>query len=889
MKKFVLHLNEVDKESLPYVGGKGANLGEMTKAGFPVPQGFCVTISAYQAHVDKSKEMDQFFTELDHVHADSLEEIRMLGKKIRKSIEHLSIPWEVQTAIVEAWQHHGMEKAYAVRSSATAEDLPGASFAGQQETYLNVRGLQQLLDAVRCCWASLFTDRSISYRAKNGFDHRQVFQSVVVQEMVFPDVSGIMFTADPITGNRKVTSIDASFGLGEALVSGLVSADLYQVKGGQIIQKKISDKKIAIYPVPDGGTKTKDLSLEKQQSQALSDEQILRLAELGQKIEEHYGTEQDIEWCFVNGELYIVQSRPITSLYPIPKITDNRLHAFISMGHQQMMTDAISPLGISILRTMFPLGKSGSARLESSAVLEAGGHLFFDPTALLYLKPVRRMLPRLLRLIDERIGSAIGQLVLLPEFQHPADKHVKKAFYRTARIAIRTVLPGLFVKDYAAARHDISLFMNKRIQETERLLFEVSGADRISKLQENLGNLILSVIRKIAPYMFSGLASKVLTEALVRRWLGNDERVHLLNKSLTGNVTSELGLMIGDLADIAREHPQVVEYLQRAEDHTFFDGLSQIQGGDTFGKEFEHFMSKYGMRCPGEIDIANSRWRESPTALVPSIISHIHSLAPGEHRDKFLQGEIEAQEAEKQIIADVRRTPWGRFKARILSRLIRNYRNLAGLREFPKYTLIRHFDIYKRAILNEAKELVKHGKLYRESEVFYLSLSELLAVKEGTLDGGIQKLIVHRKWQHQGNRKLIPPRVMTSEGEIITGVRRDVKAPDGALIGTPVSSGVVEGFAKVVLRAEEAKLHSGEIMIAPFTDPGWTPLFHSAKGLVMEVGGMMTHGAVVAREYGIPAVAGIDHATRILKDGSYIRIDGTHGYVQVLEEPNSPA
>jgi pyruvate,water dikinase len=295
------------------------------------------------------------------------------------------------------------------------------------------------------------------------------------------------------------------------------------------------------------------------------------------------------------------------------------------------------------------------------------------------------------------------------------------------------------------------------------------------------------------------------------------------------------------------------------------------------------------MRCPGEIDIANVRWRESPTALVPSILSHIHTLAPGEHRDKFIQGEKEAQEAENAIISDVRRTPGGRFKSRILARLIRNYRNLAGLRELPKYTLIRHFDIYKRAIFEEANVLVKSGKLYHESDVFYLSLNELLAVMDGTFDGSIQKLIVNRKWQHQGNKKLIPPRVMTSDGEVITGRRRDVKAPEGSLIGTPVSSGVVEGYAKVVLRPDEARLKSGEIMIAPFTDPGWTPLFHSAKGLVMEVGGMMTHGAVVAREYGLPAVVGIDHATRILKDGAYIRVDGTTGYVQVLEEPKSLA
>jgi len=384
--------------------------------------------------------------------------------------------------------------------------------------------------------------------------------------------------------------------------------------------------------------------------------------------------------------------------------------------------------------------------------------------------------------------------------------------------------------------------------------------------------------------MFSGIASKVLTEALVRKWLGNDERVHLLNKSLTGNVTSELGLMIGDLADIARTYPQLVHYLQSADD---LDGLDQVQGGDVFGKAFESFMSKYGMRCPGEIDIANVRWRENPMALVPSILSHIQTLAPGEHRDKFIQGEKEAQEAERKIVSDIRRTPGGMVKARIIAKLIRNYRNLAGLRELPKYTLIRHIDTYKRVIIEEARALVKNGKLYSESEVFFLSLSELLAIKEGTFDGSIQKLIISRKSQYQRNKKLTPPRVMTSDGEIVTGRQRDVIAPEGSLIGTPVSAGVVEGYAKVVLRPEEAQLKAGEIMIAPFTDPGWTPLFHSAKGLVMEVGGMMTHGAVVAREYGIPAVVGIDNATKILKNGSYIRVDGTHGYVQVLEEPKS--
>lgn len=886
MGNFVLYFKEIDKASLPYVGGKGANLGEMTKAGIPVPQGFCVTTSAYRAFVETSSEMNNFLDQLEYISADDLDEIRLIGQRIREHLETLPIPGDIEAAVLEAWERTGQEKAYAVRSSATAEDLPTASFAGQQETYLNVLGREQLLDFIRRCWASLFTDRAIAYRAKNGFDQRHVFLSVVIQEMVFPDVSGIMFTADPISGNRNVTSIDASFGLGEALVSGLVSADLYQVRAGQIVQKKISKKEMAIYPVPEGGTVTKDLPREQQQVQALSDERITELAELGRKIEDHYGIEQDIEWCFADRRFYIVQSRPITSLYPVPRISDDRLHVFFSIGHQQMMTDAISPLGISLLRTLFPFGKSDTICSESPAVLEAGGHLFMDPTHLLYLKPARRILPRMLRNIDERIGSAIEEVVHSSEFQHPADKHLRKTVLRIVRTGARTVLPRFFTRDFIAARKTINLLVEQKVQESQRHLIEVSGAERIRRIRNNLGGLILSFIGNIGPYMFLGITSKMLTDALVKRWLGDDDRVHLLNKSLPGNVTSELGLMIGDLADVARQYPQVVEYLQKAKDSTFFDGLQQVPGGDVFGKAFERFMSKYGMRCPGEIDIAHSRWQESPTTLVPSIMSNIRTLAAGEHREKFVQGEKEAEEAVSGILLEVRKTTGGMFKAKFLSRLIRIYRNFAGLREHPKYLIIRHFGLYKRAILEEGRELAKDDVLCKETDVFYLSLSELLALEDGSFTGNVRQLIEDRKQQYVWNKKLKPPRVMTSEGEIITGTRREMNAPEGALIGTPVSAGVVEGYAKVVLRPEEANLNRGEIMIAPFTDPGWTPLFHSAKGLVMEVGGMMTHGAVVAREYGIPAIVGIDSATETIKDGQYIRVDGTQGYVQILREAN---
>jgi rifampicin phosphotransferase len=878
MEKFILYFHEINHSSLPFVGGKGANLGEMTEAGFPIPQGFCVTTHAFRAFTEMSSEMGHFFAKLEQMNPDDLNETRLIGQQIRDHLMNVPIPAAVETAIVEAWKQTGSEKAYAVRSSATAEDLPTASFAGQQETYLNVRGHVQLIDSIRRCFASLFTDRAIAYRAKNGFDHRQVFLSVVVQEMVFPDVSGIMFTADPVSGNRKVTSIDASFGLGEALVSGLVSADLYQVRNRQIIQKKISQKKIAIYSVPEGGTVTKELPLNQQQVQALSDERIVELAELGRKIEKHYGKEQDIEWCFCDGKFYIVQSRPITSLYPIPPVSDNQLHVFASMGHIQMMTETIKPFGVSIFKFVIPIAN------------EAGGRVMADLTPLLGVRPLRKKIPQILKNMDEQMGTAIEEFLNV----HGANLPSKRIPIRQAasffRPVIKTIMKNLISSDPKKCRTIVNNIIEESVRKCRKDVLDSPGPIRISRVAENLRTLMHSDIRKVVPYWLTSIVAFHLIKKRLHQWLGDDSKnIHLLNRSLPGNVTSDLGLMIGDLADIVRKNPHLEAYLQTSTDANFYSGLDDVlDGGHDSGRQFrqllELFMSKHGMRCPGEIDISRPRWHEVPTALVPAILSHMRTVAPGEHRMKFEQGEREAEKAAKEIIEQVRARK-GRIQAKIMSHLIKVYRNLGGLREHHKYLVIQHFDIYRQAILIKAAELVQNGTLGEAADIFYLTLDELLALEKGEFNENIRELTADRKEKYEQYKKLTPPRVMTSNGEIITGRRRDVNAPQGALIGTPVSPGVVEGYAKVILKPEEAKLDSGEIMIAPFTDPGWTPLFHSAKALVMEVGGMMTHGAVIAREYGIPAVVGIDRATLRIKNGTYIRVDGSLGYVQILQEP----
>ncbi len=881
MEKYVLYFAEIDKSHLPNVGGKGANLGEMTQAGFPVPPGFCVTTWAYRTFTQTSQEMAELLDLLDALPPNQLDAISTLGKRIRDHLQSLVIPETVKAAILDAWRKSGADQEYAVRSSATAEDLPTASFAGQQETYLNVQGSEQLLQAVRNCWASLFTDRSIVYRVQNGFDHRSVFLSVVVQRMVFPQVAGIMFTADPVTGNRKIVSIDASFGLGEALVSGIVSADLYQVRSDRLIKKQIARKALAIYAKAEGGTAQEEIREEMQTTPALTEEQALELARMGRRIEEHFGSPQDIEWCLADNEIFILQSRPITTLYPVPPVSDDKLHLFLSFGHPQMMTEAIKPLGISVLRTLAPVGKD-SPQAESRFLLEAGGRLYFDITQLLEYPQVRQRLPEIARNVDELLGKAVQTFSESAEFQ--AERHIDKKlkFAQVKKVIpkVLAILRNILYRNNDKAIDEMNRFITNQIQENRQRLQEVSGPARMTQIQNTLSTLMPTVFLKIIQYLGSAIVTYKLIESLSQKWLGDTTELGSISKSPPGNVTTEMGLALGDLADAVREHPAVSEYLAQAADATFWDGLRAVPGGEKVTPLFQKFMERYGMRGTGEIDVTRPRWREALTQWLPIIVSHIKNTPPGQHRLAFLAGKEEAERAAIRLFERLRQTPWGFFKARLMQRLIKVHRSLIGLRESPKYLIVQHLDLIKQALLQEAALLVKAAILDHPEDIYWLSLTEIKALIETQrLD---RSVITSRREKFQHDELLTPPRAFTSEGEIISAKPR-VHVPPGALAGSPVSAGTVEGRARVILKLEDARMDKGDILVAPYTDPAWTPLFPLAAGLVTEVGGLMTHGSVVAREYGIPAVVGVEHATLTIKDGQKIRVDGTQGIVTLLE------
>ncbi len=351
MGRYVLSFEEIDKGQVGAVGGKGAHLGELSGIeGLRVPAGFCVTTDAFERIMADAPLIEERLDRLSRVKLEDRETIRELSAEIRRTVEGIAMPDEVAEAITRSLARLGEHTAYAVRSSATAEDLPTASFAGQQDTYLNVVGSRSILQHVSRCWASLFTERAVAYRLRNGYEHRKVRMAVVVQQMVFPQAAGILFTTDPVTSNRKIASVDASFGLGEALVSGLVNADVYKVRDGQIVAKTVATKQLAIYASPEGGTHQQTIEPERQGEPALTDAQVVQLAQLGRRIEAHFGRPQDIEWCLVDDGFQIVQSRPITTLFPIPEGGDGKNHVYLSVGHQQMMTDPMKPLGLSLFQ-----------------------------------------------------------------------------------------------------------------------------------------------------------------------------------------------------------------------------------------------------------------------------------------------------------------------------------------------------------------------------------------------------------------------------------------------------------------------------------------------------------------------------------------------------------
>ena len=861
-EQYVLDLQETGEMLVAVVGGKGAQLAELSRIdGVRVPAGFCVTTDAFRRIMAEVPSASESLERLSRLNPDDREAIRALSAEIRRTIDAVAIPGDLATAITRALARFGEQAAYAVRSSATAEDLPTASFAGQQDTYLNVTGPAAILQHISRCWASLFNERAVLYRLRNGIDHRGVHMAVVVQQMVFPQAAGILFTADPVTGNRKVATVDASFGLGEALVSGLVNPDVFKVRDGEVVAKAVATKQLAVEARPAGGTHEVAIEAQHQTQPALTDTQVVRLVQLGRRIEAHFGRPQDIEWCLVDGGFQIVQSRPVTTLFPVPESGDQEHHVYISVGHQQMMTDAMKPLGISMwqLTAMAPMH-------------EAGGRLFVDATKRLASPASRAGLLDVVGRSDPLTADALetvldsGFIPTLPDGGPGGPPFGSAPAPIETDPAIVTELIERSQTSIAALRRDIRT-------KTGPALFDLL----LEAFQEH--KRVLGDPLSMQAIMAGMEATWWLNDQL-QEWLGEKNAADTLTLSAPGNITSEMGLALLDVADAIRPHPEVVAFLQHVQDDGFLDELPKLAGGTEARQAIEAYLDRYGMRCVGEIDITRPRWRERPATLVPVILDNVRNFEPGAAKRRFEQGRQEAQKKAQEVLERLRALPDGEHKANETKRMIDRVRTFIGYREYPKYFIISRYFVYKQALLEEAGRLVQASVLPEKEDVFYLTFQEFRdVVRSNQVD---HELIRQRKDAFRSYRALTPPRVLTSDGEVIDGAYRRDDVPAGALIGLPVSAGTIEGRARVILDMAQADIEPGDILVTAHTDPSWTPLFVAIAGLVTEVGGLMTHGAVIAREYGLPAVVGVVDATRLIPDGQRIRVHGSDGYVEIL-------
>ena len=871
MSSYILCLKDVDKTKLSVVGGKGANLGELTRIeGLFVPDGFCISTEAFKRVIRETSSIDKLLYQLSLLTVANRDKISELASEVRRVIEGIAIPQDINEEVTYMLSRLEEKSAFAVRSSATAEDLPMTSFAGQLDTYLNIIGKKAILKHISKCWASLFTERAIVYRIQNGFDHRKVHLSVIVQKMVFPQAAGILFTADPVTSNRKMLTIDASFGLGEALVSGIVNPDIYKVFNGRVIDKKISAKKLAIDALKEGGTKEIKIEPEKQERPVLTNDQILRLEHIGRKIEEHFGRPQDIEWCLVKDAFYILQSRPITTLYPIPETNDRENHVFISVGHQQMMTDPLKPLGLSFFQlTAF------------RPMFKAGGRLFVDVTHQLSSPVSRENLLNLMGQHDPLIRDALNTIIERGDFLQwlPEDKQEPRSGSGNKKASFADFEAP--IKNDPLIVFDLIKNSQTSIEELNHTIQAKSGSDVFDFILDDIQQLKKSLSDpQIMGVIMTAINASTWINEKMWEWLGEKNVADTISQSAPNNITSEMGLALLQVADIIRPYPEVINYLQHVKDDNYLDELLKFDGGKEAEDAIRYFLKKYGMRCAGEIDITKTRWREKPTMIVRMILSNIKNFEPKAANLKFDQGRREALKKEQELLDRLKQLSDGEQKAKKTKLMIDFIRNFIGYREYPKYAMVNRYFIYKQALLKEAEKLFQARIIHTIEDIYFLRFEELReVVRMNKLD---YQIINKEKEEFRLYEKLTPPRVITSDGEIIAGRYKRENIPVNAMVGLPVSSGVAEGRARVILNMEDADLKEGDILITSFTDPSWTPLFVSISGIVTEVGGMMTHGAVIAREYGLPAVVGVENASKKIKDGQRIRVNGSDGYVEIL-------
>jgi rifampicin phosphotransferase len=880
--RMLLDFAEIDTAMIDRVGGKALNLGVMSSAGLPVPSGFCVTTDAYREAV--GDRLDDLLDKLTA--AQDPDSLGRLAAEARGRVLAADLPGELRAAVAERYAALGDDEPVAVRSSATAEDLAYASFAGQQDTYLNVVGTDALLDAIQRCWASLWTDRAVSYRNATGIDHRTVALAVVVQQMVDAEAAGVMFTANPVTGSRSETVIDASPGLGEAVVSGAVNPDHFVVDATTraITVRRHGDKRFMITSRPGGGTDHHQLE-DRSAQPCLDDQQVLELVDLGQRVQDHYQAPQDTEWALgKDGRFWLTQARPITTLYPIPHQNRPGTRVFMCLSLAQGLTRPLTPMGIAAFRLIgssiaTAVGRAPAEPLAGPDAMHAvGQRLYVDVTTALRNRIGRRIMITVFGVMEARASAVLKTLAVRPEFSIiDAPAHV--VLRPVGRVLLRNAVPIRVLASLLNPRVAYRLIdrTERRLRGSLTLPANAAAGQRLDFVQQRLGGQIFMLMPRMISHAIAGGLALLAARRLLRGIAKPGELQQVL-RGLPHNVTTEMDLKLWEMTQAIRnDEPSreaftasaVSELAQRYRDRAL-PAVAQ--------RGLQAFLRRYGHRAVAEIDLGMPRWSDDPSHLLGVISNYLR--LDKEDLDpvvQFRRGQAEAEAA----IGDLSRraAAVGPLRGRLVNLALRRAHALVGLRESPKFLLIVALGVMRDQLREVGRELASRGVIEKADDVFFLDLRD---ARRGLTGEDLSKLVADRREAYDVElRRRHIPRLLLSDGTEPEAVAAATTRPDGALAGSPASAGTVTGPARVVLDPVGAHLEPGEILVAPSTDPGWTPLFLTAGGLVMEMGGSNSHGAVVAREYGIPAVVGVPEATQKITTGQLITVDGAAGLVSI--------
>ena len=896
-------------------GGKGANLSRMARAGFRVPPGFVISTAAYRSFVAANDLQGVIETESAQLASGGLSAFEAASARIREAFANGQPPADVASAVKEAYSALAEEveepsPAVAVRSSATAEDLPDASFAGQQDTYLNVRGEGAVLEAVRACWASLWTARAMAYRARQEIGAEEVALAVVVQQMVPAEAAGVLFTVNPINGRDEEVVINATWGLGEALVSGRVNPDtiVADKATGKIDELDVGDKAVEVVPTGDrdgpGGTGERQLPEERRRQASVTAEQVEALATMAREVEAEFGSAQDVEWAFAGGRLYLLQSRPVTAgAAPVaddvpadlappgddawPPLEPGEPRPFdlwSQMDVGERWPEPVTPLTWSSwydinqvsMEEMDAVTHLNEPALKSVAwARRAYGRIYFNEGAMVHLYAAGYGMP------GSMIADAMGSYGVLPE---------RYQGWRWGTVLRRA--PAL-ARMMLGWERDVPKFEALFPQIDEWVdAFMVRDLDPLADAE--LWGLIDQVWR---PRLLEGLDYHIkmtsmsssafsTLESLCERWLGGRDVAHELLTGLTGVIAAEI---VPDLWEMTRllQEAELAPVVLEKEPARALATLRETEEARPFLEKLDAFLQRHGHRCMTEAEWLHPRWIEAPALVVEAIRGYLRAgndFNPDDVEEKQRRQRVEATRQ-----AEARLDP---FRRRFFRSNLERAQRLLRMRDNGQHYLVKLLLPIRHIYATLARRWAARGWLEGDEQFFFLAEEEIEAVlATGAPEAAgleLEAIAAERRAAYDYWFTVPAPEMLDPEGRPLAVSDDEEETP--GLSGIAASRGIVEGTARVILQpSQAAQIEPGSILVTRATDPGWTPVFSVIGGLVLEIGGQLSHGAIVAREYGLPAVVNVPGATERIADGQRIRVDGTAGRVYLAQEDGPAA